>query len=632
MASKGSSRWGSLLSGAVSGLESRLDTILGEDADASARSRAAEKAAQEAKAEETRAASATLAPPSTASTDTSRNSSRTRVNDRLNERLAKALANQRSDAPSRTASPLIGGASPRTSLGSRPSVDIASSEREKPELVQPEPAPELGNNIPADAEVEKVAESSTLLTSSLPINPARVSEDVDSRPSIDLGDDTPAETSVEADEPVVPQKTSEELEEEMKQMREDHAEAERQRQEDMHANLERIDALQAKLTYLAKETLAAAKEANSSAKSGSPEQKLAEKDERIALLMEEGEKLSKTEMRHLTTIKKLRAKASEEEKSGVEAKKKLAIVEQSEATLKQQLKRTEQLQKQHTERLKRIPELEKSLDASKNELESSKSTVANLRKQLAESEKRAEEAESKARESAVKADSHKVSELQDQIEDAKLEKKLAEDRASAEIRRLGEEADRQKARATSQETELKGEISVRLITPTNNDHHLLIRYRVWKAGLRPCDPELRRLRLTSVAILKPNCSGKSRLFKHNTLLPQRTGDRSRVPSTVALQLSRKSAMKPVNAKQTCARKLATSTTNPSAPKKTSTKLPSNPRISYRSYRRNPASSRNSKHASTPPTKPSQKQPPNPSAKNASGKANWHKSSKTKSPV
>ena len=74
----------------------------------------------------------------------------------------------------------------------------------------------------------------------------------------------------------------------MATMREEHAAAEKQRQEEMHTFLEKIDALQAKLQYLAKETVAAAKEANS-ATATSEEKRLAEKDERIALLMEEGE-------------------------------------------------------------------------------------------------------------------------------------------------------------------------------------------------------------------------------------------------------------------------------------------------------------------------------------------------------
>lgn len=58
---KQTSRWGSLLSGAVAGLESRLDTILAEDDQASARARAAEQAAKQEAAEKAAAEKAAKA-------------------------------------------------------------------------------------------------------------------------------------------------------------------------------------------------------------------------------------------------------------------------------------------------------------------------------------------------------------------------------------------------------------------------------------------------------------------------------------------------------------------------------------------------------------------------------------------
>ena len=58
--SKQTSRWGSLLQGAVAGIESRLDTILAEDDQASARSRAADEAAKQATAEKAAAEKARL--------------------------------------------------------------------------------------------------------------------------------------------------------------------------------------------------------------------------------------------------------------------------------------------------------------------------------------------------------------------------------------------------------------------------------------------------------------------------------------------------------------------------------------------------------------------------------------------
>ena len=66
---------------------------------------------------------------------------------------------------------------------------------------------------------------------------------------------------------------------------------------------------------------------------GSTEAKIASKDEQIALLMQEGEALSKTELRHLQTIKKLRAKAAEDEKASNDIRKKLERAERGESEL-----------------------------------------------------------------------------------------------------------------------------------------------------------------------------------------------------------------------------------------------------------------------------------------------------------
>lgn len=85
------------------------------------------------------------------------------------------------------------------------------------------------------------------------------------------------------------------------------AEKSSQEQEELNQYIERIDALQAKLHYLSKEAAESARKAAVAADAGSLEKKILEKDEKIALLMDEGQRLSKTEMNHLTLIKKLRA-------------------------------------------------------------------------------------------------------------------------------------------------------------------------------------------------------------------------------------------------------------------------------------------------------------------------------------
>ncbi|KAG9954557.1 hypothetical protein KCU85_g457, partial [Aureobasidium melanogenum] len=480
------SRWGSLLSGAVAGLESRLDTILAEDNEASARSRAQDKAAAQEKSSAEKPTA--LAVPS-ASADTSRSPSRSRLNDRLQERLAKAVASQN---PSRSSTPLNQPTSPRSSLGSRQSADIPRPLPEAKDEVVSTPnaeVPVLDVSTP-DAVEEPVSEPPitdptpelvatepppTLLTSGLPINPARVSNDGQTRPSIDLRDEAPPEEKAEEEkveeekvedqeeEPeVVASKDVSELNTELAQLRQENAEAEKQRQEEMLANLERIDALQAKLQYLAKETVAAAKEANSNSQATPQERKLAEKDERIALLMQEGEKLSKVEMRQGAAIKKMRLKTQQDEKAMADLRNRLARLEDSESDLKQRLKRTEQIEKQGAEQIKRYSILEKEVENHKSELASSKATIASLRSQLLEAERKAEEAENNAKESVAHADTNKLSAVQEQLEDAKLEKKLADDKWSAEVKRITEEARQQRQQASFRESELNNEISVSL--------------------------------------------------------------------------------------------------------------------------------------------------------------------------
>lgn len=525
---KQGSRWGSLLSGAVSGLESRLDTILGDDPEASAKSRAVEKAQIGTGAGQTGGTATTLALPRTSS-DVSRSSSRNRVNDRLQERLAKAVANQKSgsqapsEAPSRTSSPLVGADSPRTSLGSRPSIDLSQTQKTETQ--------ETSNDVVDGVDHASLAlepspePPSTLLTSDLPINPARLSSDSGPRSFIDIPEEVaPTSELVETNGTSIPVKTTAELEAEIEQMQADYAETEKQRQEEMHANMERIDALQAKLQYLAKETVAAAKEINGSSSEGNLEHKLAEKDERIALLMEEGEKLSKTEMRHLMTIKKLRAKSTEDEKATAEVKEKLAKVEANDSELRQKLRRLEQSEKQNTERLKRLPKAELDLQNLRIELESTQSTVTTLRRQLAEAGKKAEEADVEAKKAIVQMDSKKTADLQDELADARLEKRLAEERAGAEARRNREAAEREKEHFQGLETELRTEIAVCIVL-VEALLSTLTCSRTWRVEWKHSDFARKRPRLTLQEIPGQNYCGKLKHFRHSTRLRLKIGGR-----------------------------------------------------------------------------------------------------------
>jgi hypothetical protein len=470
-----------MFTGAISTLESRLDTILADETDPAARQRLTEQAQKEAKSRQ-RAGSGSLTPASAArarSGSGSQEASRTRSgNDRLAERLARATAKKNaeggsalsSEVPSRVGSPAIGS----DSGSPRPSSDVKRSieePRSAPAIEEPRAAKE-DEDKDKDEEVEKVEEMippsehtvpPTLLNSGLPINPARISVESSARPSLDTpAHDESASSRPSSDLPngsTTTIRSATEFETEMSQMRSDYEQAEKQRQDEMHAHLERIDALQAKLQYLAKETVAAAKEANASAAAGSLEAKAAEKDERIALLMQEGEKLSKTELRHLQTIKKLRAKTTEDEKSTAELRKRLDRVERSEADLKQKIRRAEAAERQANEKIKQIAIIEKQVDEMKEDRERAAELIRTLTTQVKDAEKKAEQAQKEASSKATEADKNRVAELENELEDAQIERRLAEDRAKSESRKVKEEADRQRERFSVRELEYKNEIA-----------------------------------------------------------------------------------------------------------------------------------------------------------------------------
>lgn len=91
--------------------------------------------------------------------------------------------------------------------------------------------------------------------------------------------------------------------------------------QDVAEYIERIDSLEAKLLYLSKTAAESARQNVSSSASGSVERRLAEKDEKIALLLEEGQKLSSGEAKYRTIIKKLRQQVGEYDKQTDELRK-----------------------------------------------------------------------------------------------------------------------------------------------------------------------------------------------------------------------------------------------------------------------------------------------------------------------
>ncbi len=398
-----------------------------------------------------------------------------RSQDRLNERLAKAVANRtvakKADAagttsglPSRTASP-SNAVSSRVSSESNP----GQGTDEKKSLEEP-----LASDI--------VGIGEELGTPSEPSDgipalqaPVAVQETVTTRRSTDSRASIPDPPSVEfqqtpsqvldASAGDVPglqddSKTPEEYRQIVQQMQADYETSELRRQEETHDYLERIDALQSKLQYLTKEAAAIAKTALSQVSPGTVEHNLAAKDEKIALLLEEGQKLSQTELKHMSIIKKLRAKATEDERKLTETTRALEKQEKLARDLRERVKQAETAERRATEKGKVVLQLEKELDSVRRDRDAKAALAQDLQTQLSDATLLAREDEAKAQAEALAWERKVGGALKEELLQLKSEREASERQHQSELRSLRDHLERTKERLRLAEIEREGEQSV----------------------------------------------------------------------------------------------------------------------------------------------------------------------------
>ena len=479
--SQKSSRWGSL----IAGLESRLDTILADEETVKAQKKN-EAAVQEQPGKQDGMVISASSKPSVPS----RTSSTSRAQDRLNERLAKAMANKSlgkkgdssvttSGVPSRTTSPANAPASPRTSSEVPRETKTAEGSKSKEDKAVEHP---LIHGTSSEKEAQdNTSETTTSVPEPTGLSPVITVEDFEDeanlpRRSTDSRGSISTRQSLELTRATTPSalgspklngivtdpslKMPEEYEKVIEQMKSDNETAELRRQEETHTYLEQIDALQAKLQYLTKEAAEIAKNASAEAKPGSLEQKVAAKDEKIALLIEEGQKLSQTELKHMSIIKRLRAKASEDEKAVAEFKRMADKYEKVAREAREKANRAESAEKRASDKIKSLTRIEKELETVRSDRDSKDLLIQDLQIQLSQATSAAKEAEVKANAEALESERRRAADLVDELSSAKTEKDLAEKQHQYELRQLREKAEREKERARVAEIERQGEFNI----------------------------------------------------------------------------------------------------------------------------------------------------------------------------
>ena len=243
---------------------------------------------------------------------------------------------------------------------------------------------------------------------------------------------------------------------------ESYVSAEIRREEEIDYYLERIDALQAKVTYLTNEATVAAKKAASDTESGKSEKIIAAKDERIALLTEEGQKLSQTELQHYTMLQRLRAKAMEEEKRYLDLK--IQMEEQGRDILQayDSAKRAEEVEQQASEKSQAIQTLNRRVESLSKDNKYKEAIISDMAKQVANARATSDLEEMKRYRSQFETEKALAQGLRDDISAMITEQQLTDERYKLQVREVHEKFNAERERARMREIELQTEIRVGL--------------------------------------------------------------------------------------------------------------------------------------------------------------------------
>ncbi|RKF62493.1 putative m protein repeat protein [Erysiphe neolycopersici] len=461
------SRWGSLFQQAVAGVESRLDNILADGAEENPPTQVISRSPKLPPAEVS--SNQQISTPKLVQ-------SGCKSNERLQERLARAVSSKRAASKEPAYSFPLG-------LASTSAVeDICRI-----------PCDVSGNSSIAESNDNQISNKDTMTSKddgieqiSTTLSHAKSEEieipemvDIKQSSSFSQGEKVSSDIVQQCPSELVHENTKslsfESLAEEkylnsstirvehevlIKKLQSEIADLEKLRQEDSYSYTEKIDALQSKLQYMAKEASERAKFAGNMAPSGSLEKKLADKEHQMALLLEEGLSLSKKELVHLATIKKLRTQLQEENKQVNSAKRIQEVAKKEAIYAEERLKKIQVYEKQIYDQQNLITQLRNDLKLSQTENTNNSLNLKDLKTRLNEYIMRDTQADTVLVQNSLQAEKKRVAELE--VEKANLEtEKISEaNKAEINIRDLKLLIHKNEQRALAKEKEMKTELQI----------------------------------------------------------------------------------------------------------------------------------------------------------------------------
>ncbi|SPN97830.1 uncharacterized protein DNG_01342 [Cephalotrichum gorgonifer] len=448
------SKWGSFFQQAVAGVEARLDTMLSEG----------EYAADYVKdTKDTKDVNDTSSiPPARGSLEVTAvppvRTPTPRSNTKLQERLARAVANRTaSPAAARDSASLAqqdeAAATPdepkelaqtRPESPARPVIDkVLDNDQDGPAAIELPPTAALDGATPPenDGQLEPAHDSAgPLPASAAPVSPQPQADPVATPEShhSDADNDCPSCGALRGH---------------IRSLEERLAELESQGREEHHTHVERVDALESKLKFLTREMAESARKSVASAPAGSIGKQIAEKDEKIALLMSEGQTLAATEHKHRSIIKRLRSEVAERDKSLsdlTDEKGRLA----SQLESQQQSESATQSLQSELEALKgKCSDLQGRSNHLQLECSAKGETIKALELELERMTRAPSSGNPQSSESSAE-EGKRVAELEELVTTLRAEKERAADKARAQVDELREKADV----ATEQGRQMKNEL------------------------------------------------------------------------------------------------------------------------------------------------------------------------------
>lgn len=304
--------------------------------------------------------------------------------------LAQSLAQTPTDSPRQSFDRSI--TSPKTSIdSSRPSIEKLESQPEPSE--SPAPQNVLEQEKPSDSDVDDTSKTEPLTSNILDsLNLGTLSSLVE---EINTLGETGSDPIPLAD-----------LKSKFSRFMEELKSREETNNEELHSYKEKVTSLESKLVFLAREESENAKQ--DKLNSTGIQKKLAEKEEQVALLIEEGQLLSKKELKYMNTIKAIRSREKEQERSALEARDKQ---QRSERELKQLRERVQQLQdteKRNTGDQRIRAKLENEVESLRREKASALAKVENLEDTVAVLKQRNTAEQTAAQTKALEAERTRV--------------------------------------------------------------------------------------------------------------------------------------------------------------------------------------------------------------------------------